>query len=114
MKRIKQSSLLIIALLALCMTVPFQFARAQTTIKGGFHGTVSDSTGAVMPGASIVIKNLGTGVARTVTTDAAGVFNVTQVPPPITPSPSPRLASIRSSSLTFSCRWTRTARRTLC
>src|SRR5713226_299508 len=38
-------------------------------------GTVSDSTGAVLPGAKVVIENEGTGVSRTVQTDAGGRYS---------------------------------------
>ncbi|MEK6398749.1 MAG: carboxypeptidase-like regulatory domain-containing protein, partial [Terriglobus sp.] len=43
---------------------------------GTILGTVQDDTGAAIPGASIVIRNLGTGETRTVTSDASGVYNV--------------------------------------
>ena len=35
-------------------------------------GTVSDSTGAVLPGTSVVALNEDTGISRTVESDAAG------------------------------------------
>lgn len=67
--------------LALCVLVPCEFVHGQTTVRGGFHGTITDATGAMVPGASIVIKNLGTGVTRPVTSDSAGIYTITQVPP---------------------------------
>ena len=48
---------------------------AQTT-TGTILGVVNDSTGAVLPGASIQIRNTGTGVVSNTTTDAQGRFSV--------------------------------------
>ena len=46
---------------------------AQVT-TATISGTVQDSTGAVLPGAQIVILNDETGLSRTVTADAAGRY----------------------------------------
>src|SRR5262249_35506700 len=40
----------------------------------------TDSTGAVMPGTSVTLRNTGTGLTRTVTTDAAGEYTAPQLP----------------------------------
>ena len=48
---------------------------------GSISGTVTDATGAVVPGASIEIENKVTGYDHTFRTDAAGVFRVLDVPP---------------------------------
>ena len=45
--------------------------HAQTT-TGTISGTVTDTSGAVLPGASIVILNEDTGISRSVPADAAG------------------------------------------
>ena len=47
---------------------------AQVT-TGTISGTVKDSTGAVLPGAKVVLLNEETGIARTVQTDAAGRYS---------------------------------------
>src|SRR6266702_1035079 len=39
-------------------------------------GVVQDSSGAVIPGVSVTVKNLNTGIARTVTTDEGGRYTV--------------------------------------
>src|SRR2546422_9196016 len=39
-------------------------------------GVVQDSSGAVIPGVSVTVKNLDTGIARTVTTDERGRYTV--------------------------------------
>ncbi|MGH9575153.1 MAG: carboxypeptidase-like regulatory domain-containing protein, partial [Candidatus Acidiferrales bacterium] len=54
-------------------------ARAQETAD--IVGTVTDASGAVLPGAMITLRNTGTNVSRTSTTSASGdyVFNLLQV-----------------------------------
>ncbi len=44
-------------------------------------GTVTDPTGAVIPGASITLENTAQGVQRSTTADAAGRYTFAQVPP---------------------------------
>src|SRR5882724_10399333 len=48
-------------------------------LTGDVQGTVTDGSGARVAGAKITIKNLGTGVARTVTTGSEGEFSVPQL-----------------------------------
>jgi outer membrane receptor protein involved in Fe transport len=43
-------------------------------------GTVTDNVGAVLPNAKVVVTNLGTNIARTVTTDASGEYVVNLLP----------------------------------
>ena len=47
---------------------------AQTAGTGGLTGTVTDSTGAVVPNVSVTATNTGTGQERTAATDAAGTY----------------------------------------
>ena len=47
---------------------------AQVT-TGTISGTVKDSTGAVLPGATVVVLNEETGISRTVATDAGGRYS---------------------------------------
>ena len=49
-------------------------ALAQVT-TGTISGTVKDSTGAVLPGAKVVLLNEDTGISRTVQTDSAGHYS---------------------------------------
>src|SRR5262249_47865312 len=44
-------------------------------------GRVTDSQGNVVPGATVTATNKGTRVARTATTDQAGEYTITQLPP---------------------------------
>lgn len=56
--------------------------RSQTT-AGLFNGTVTDSSGAVLPDAQIEAVNRDTGVQRKVTTDGNGHFTIPEMPPGI-------------------------------
>ena len=55
---------------------------AQTT-AGLFTGTVTDSSGAALPGAQIEAVNRDTGAQRKVTTDDNGHFTIPEMPPGI-------------------------------
>jgi hypothetical protein len=55
-------------------------ARAQSGSAGTIHGTVTDPTGAVIPGATVHLANQVSQFDRTVTTDATGQFTITNVP----------------------------------
>ncbi len=47
--------------------------------RGALAGTISDSSGAVIPGAVIAIKNLDTGATYTATSNGAGGYNFPQL-----------------------------------
>jgi hypothetical protein len=53
---------------------------AAQAVTGTILGTVTDSTGALMPGATVTLRNTNTGLKRTVVTDAAGEYTVPSVP----------------------------------
>src|SRR5258708_33373812 len=54
----------------------------QTQITTGtIQGTVTDSNGAVVPGANVEIKNLDTNLVRTLATDDDGRFVALALPP---------------------------------
>lgn len=61
----------------LLLTVSACFAQLSS---GRISGTVSDSSGAVIPGAAIIIKNQATELTWKVTTDAKGYYVVTNLP----------------------------------
>jgi hypothetical protein len=56
-------------------------AFAQSTTEGAIGGIVSDQTKAVLPGATVVVKNLGTGATTTTVTDASGHFTMIRLNP---------------------------------
>jgi hypothetical protein len=67
----------ILAVVLLTSTSP---AAAQIT-SATISGTVRDQTGGVLPGVDVVIKNLDTGLSRSVMTDANGYFTVPGLAP---------------------------------
>ena len=54
-------------------------AFAQGT--GEITGTITDTTGGVVPGASVRVTNVATGATRHVTSNEAGVYSVPALPP---------------------------------
>src|SRR5437867_7327584 len=57
---------------ALCLLSPIYIA-AQTS-NATLGGTVSDATGALIPGVTITATNTGTGIVTTVLTNEAGAY----------------------------------------
>jgi hypothetical protein len=64
--------------LLLAMLIPMP-SRAQVG-SADVLGTVTDTTGAVIPGATITVKNLGTSIVRTTTSGASGEYIVNTLP----------------------------------
>jgi hypothetical protein len=58
-------------------------ARAQSTTEGAVGGTVYDPSGAAVPGATVTVHNNGTDAEQTMTTNSAGYYRVTGLPPAI-------------------------------
>lgn len=54
--------------------------QAQTGNAGTIQGTVTDPSGAVIPGATVHLKNAASRFDRTATTDTQGQFSFTNVP----------------------------------
>ncbi|GGH05576.1 TonB-dependent receptor [Silvibacterium dinghuense] len=48
---------------------------AQSMNAGDIRGTITDATGAVIPGATVTVLNVDTGVSKSFTSDGAGVFD---------------------------------------
>src|SRR5437016_2449509 len=55
-------------------------ASAQDT-TGTILGTITDASGAVLPGVTITVKNVDTSQARTLVSDAAGRYRVPLLQP---------------------------------
>src|SRR5271165_4887092 len=53
---------------------PGLFAQSATT--GAITGTVTDSSGAVVPNATVTVTNISTAQVRTVTTGSSGAYTV--------------------------------------
>lgn len=62
---------------ALSLTPALVFAQTTSTVTG----VVTDSTGAVIPGAAVTLSNAARGLQFKVKTDSAGSYNIPNVPP---------------------------------
>src|SRR5712692_2323565 len=70
--------LAVFALLLLCVST---VALAQSTTDGAIGGTVTDSSGAVVPSAGVTTINLGTSATSTGKTDSSGRYLIFHLPP---------------------------------
>ena len=57
----------------------FGAAFGQATNAGDISGTVTDTSGAAIPGATVTVTNIETGVTQTYTTNAAGVYDTSSI-----------------------------------
>jgi Carboxypeptidase regulatory-like domain len=55
------------------------FVFAQSTNSGDITGIVSDDTGAALPGATVTVLNVDTGVSKDYTTNGAGVYDTSSI-----------------------------------
>lgn len=69
------------ALLALLACMAFATLNAQTVTTGDITGVVSDQTGAVVPSATVSLKNMDNGQTRTLTTGGSGEYRFTTLQP---------------------------------
>jgi Carboxypeptidase regulatory-like domain len=67
-----------VALLCLSLVMP---SRVSAQALSGINGTVTDSSGAAVAGATVTITNVATGVSKTITTTSAGAYYVTDLIP---------------------------------
>src|ERR1700744_5777931 len=67
------------ALVAMTALVSGGVATAQT-FRGTILGMVTDSSGAAVSGANVTVKNVDTGLVRTVTTSADGTYSAPELP----------------------------------
>src|SRR5262245_18977765 len=56
-------------------------ASAQVGINATLSGTVSDATGALIPGVDVTAKNTGTGVTSTSITNESGTYRFASLQP---------------------------------
>jgi hypothetical protein len=55
--------------------------HAQTGTTGAINGTIQDQTGAIVPGATVVLRSVGTGATQTVKSSASGAYRFELIPP---------------------------------
>jgi hypothetical protein len=68
----------VLGLIVVALLLP-RPAAAQA-VTGTVLGTVTDTTGAAVPGATITLTNLGTGLTRTIVSDAVGEYTAPSLP----------------------------------
>lgn len=76
--RIMRNLLARLFLLAFLISAPYTLFGQDSA---AMIGTVTDATGAVVPGAKVVLTNKSTGLSFTQTTDRQGVYRFLNVPP---------------------------------
>ena len=64
-------------LLSLLLLTPATWAQDAT---GKITGNITDASGAVVPGATVVVTNLGTKISKQTMTDSQGFYQVLQLP----------------------------------
>lgn len=67
-----------VLLLAIVLIAPVDTQAQLTT--GTITGVVNDGTGAVLPGVTVTIDNVGTGASRSLVTDASGRYEAPNLP----------------------------------
>jgi len=67
--------------LALVLVMVLGSTALAQGITGSITGTVTDSTGAAVPGATVTIRNAATNSVHTVTTSEVGSYTVPELPP---------------------------------
>ncbi len=74
-------ALSLFAVAGLVVLAPTPAAFSQTAVTGAISGVVADSTGGVVPGATVTVVNTGTNATLTVTTNAQGEYAAPQLAP---------------------------------
>ncbi len=64
-----------------CLLLAPLAAHAQTLDRGAIHGTVTDKSHAVVPGAKVTLTNPSTGIRRELVAGASGDYDFEAVPP---------------------------------
>jgi hypothetical protein len=64
----------------ICLIIVFTVSTIGQTSFGRISGNVTDSTGSAVPNASVTVSDSSTNLSRTVTTDEAGFYTVTNLP----------------------------------
>lgn len=76
-----RSCLLFTLVLLLAFTVAVPFLAGQSLTQGAVRGTVSDPSGAVIPGANVELKSIDTGTTQTRKTGNTGAYDFALLPP---------------------------------
>ena len=82
-QQLRRMNCLVVFALALAFQILTATAVLAQSDQGRITGTVRDQTGAVVPGASIVVKNESTGDERTVTSNQEGDYTINSLRPAV-------------------------------
>lgn len=77
------SKILKLSFLVIFVAASSSVAWAQSTVSGAISGVVTNQNKEVVPGASVNSRNVGTNKEDSATTDDAGRFRITNLPPGI-------------------------------
>src|SRR5579883_352022 len=69
----------LLTLLGLLLAVHFSFAQAN--YQAQLRGVITDSSGAVVPSATVTITDAGTNIGRSVTTNSSGIYSLRDLRP---------------------------------
>lgn len=69
----------LVGLLAIALLALTPIASQAQVLYGTLVGNVTDTSGAAIVGGTVTVTNLGTGITKTVTTDASGIYRVTNL-----------------------------------
>src|ERR1044071_6460304 len=72
---------LIRLVLFVCLVLSVAIAVSAQEPVGSIEGTVSDPQGAVVQGATVMVRNTATNFTRTATTAENGTYRISQLPP---------------------------------
>jgi len=72
---------LLVSLLVFCLVGFFTSSAWAQLYSGSLAGVVTDPTGAVVPGAKVILTDVGKGFAFNATTDAVGRYTLRSLPP---------------------------------
>jgi hypothetical protein len=66
----------------LALAMPFAIAASASaqSATGAIQGSVSDQSGAALPGVTVTVVNTSTSTTRTIVTDAEGLFTAELLP----------------------------------
>lgn len=65
--------------IAFCAAAFSAAAIAQATNSGDIRGTVTDSTGALLPGVTVTVTNTQTGITKVLTTNKDGLYDTSSI-----------------------------------
>ena len=71
----------LLAVMGLVANMAAPVALGQTNTTGDVAGIVADSSGAIVPGATLRLTSLATGATRSTTSNSVGDYRFSQLPP---------------------------------